>query len=91
MEWLWDFLERFIGPPTSSSGVYSMDQVMQSESVHFLLSAVWGWLVFLLIWTILSYTKLKWSDRYIFRFSLVCGLCASVTVHILIDGFTTLG
>lgn len=86
-----DFLNRFIGrPPEGFSETWPLNVIIRDESIHFLLSVVLGWLVFSLILTILSSRKHRWSDRYIFRFSLVFGLCASVTMHILIDGFTNL-
>lgn len=84
-----DFLNRFIGrPPEGFSETYPLGHVIRCESTHFLFSCFLGWLVFSLILTILSSRKPRWSDRYIFRFGLLCGLCASVTMHILIDGFT---
>ena len=95
LEWL---RQQFFGMPTKSitdSVELYQDkslfaEAIRCESVHFLSSAVLGWLVFCLIWTILSYSNYKWSDHYIFRFSFVCGLLASVTCHIFIDGFTAI-
>jgi len=94
LEWL---EKKFIGAPKYNllpeAVEHGLDksflaQIIRCESTHFLSSAVSGWLVFSLIWIILSYNKPKCYDPYIFRFSFLCGLCASVTVHIFIDGFT---
>jgi len=86
-----DFLNRFIGRPEADfSEVWPLEMIIRAESTHFLFSCLAGWLAFSLILTILSSSKRKWSDPYIFRFSLLFGLAASVTMHILIDGFTNL-
>ena len=84
-----DFLNKFIGrPPEDFSETWPLAEILRCEGTHFLFSVALGWLVFSLILTIFSSLKPKWSDLYIFRFGLLCGLCASVTMHILIDGFT---
>jgi len=99
IKWLIEILKQeFIGSPkrtiTESLELYQdnsfMAQIIRCESTHFLSSAVLGWLVFSLIWIILSYNKPKCYDPYIFRFSFLCGLCVSVTVHIFIDAFTNI-
>ena len=84
------FLERFIGEPEQLYYYWPPDLIIRAESTHFLFSCLSGWLVFSLIWIILSSRKQEWPDRYIFRSSLLFGLAASVTMHILIDGFTNL-
>ena len=89
-EFIIDFLNRFMAKPPSSLEPYSLDQMIRCESTHFLFSCFLGWLVFSLTLTILSSSRHKWSDRYIFRIALVFGLLASVTTHIFIDGFTDL-
>jgi len=86
-----DFLNRFIGrPPEGFSETWPLQEIIRAESIHFLFSVALGWLVFSLILTIFLSRRHRWSDRYIFRFSLVFGLCASFTMHIFIDGFTNL-
>jgi len=87
---LWNFLKNFYGTPERYFNDYSIEHVIRCEATHFLSSAVVAFLVYLLIWTILSRSRYRCHDRYIFRFSLLCGLCASVTVHICVDAFTTL-
>jgi len=98
IEWIEKFLNQFIGTPKHDM-LYSLDNsqdnsllahAIRCESTHFLSSAVLGWVVFCLIWTILSSSKWGYSDRYIFRVSFLFGLCASVTMHIFIDGFTSI-
>jgi hypothetical protein len=84
-----DFLNQFIGrPPEGFSETWPLEEIIRAESIHFLFSVALGWLVFSLILTIYSSRKHRWSDRYIFQFGLLLGLFASVTIHILIDGFT---
>ena len=98
IEWIWSFLNQFIGTPKRSM-MYSLNNLqdnsflahaIRNESTHFLSSAVSGWVVFCLTWTILSSSRLGFSDRYIFQCSFLFGLCASVTMHIFIDGFTSI-
>jgi hypothetical protein len=46
-EYIRGFLEKFIGnPPLDFSGVWPLDLIVRSESIHFLFSFVVGWLVF---------------------------------------------
>jgi hypothetical protein len=54
-----------------------------------LFSCFLGWLVFSLTWIIVSSSRRKWSDRSIFPIGFLLGLLASVTTHMLIDGFTS--
>ena len=98
IEWLERFLNQFIGSPKHDM-LFSLNNLqdnsllahaIRNESTHFLSSAVSGWLVFCLIWIILSSRKPDYSDRCIFRFSFLFGLCVSVTVHIGIDGLTSI-
>ena len=98
IEWIEKFLNQFIGTPKHDM-LYSLNNAQDNsllahaircESVHFLSSCASGWLVFCLIWIILSSRKRECSDRYIFRVSFLFGLCASVTMHIFIDGFTSI-
>ena len=84
-----DFLDRFIAKPPSFLEPYSLDQIVRCESTHFLLSCFLGWLVLSLTWIILSSNRHRWSDRSIFRIGVLFGLLASVTTHMLIDGFTS--
>jgi len=88
IEWIKQFLEKFIGQPVSGEGIFSWVLIIRCESTHFLLSCFMGWLVFSLIWTIFSYNNYKCEDRFIFNISFVAGFLASVTTHIFIDGFT---
>jgi len=89
-----EFLYQFIHPGkdldslAGGLGTSLMDHIIRCESVHFLSSALSGWLVFCLIWTIFYHSNSIWEDRFIFRFGLVWGLFASFTVHIFIDAFT---
>lgn len=98
VEWFWKFLNQFIGTPKRDV-LYSLNNLqdnsllahaIRNESVHFLSSLALGWLVFCLTWTILSSSKLGYSDHCIFQCSFLFGLCASVTMHILVDGFTSI-
>jgi len=87
------FLKKFWSPPTSggSGGTqFSWGQIIPAESTHFLLSLFWGWLVFSLTWTILSSSKFKEYDHFMWNISLLFGLSASVTTHILVDAYTNL-
>ena len=94
-QWL---IQEFIGNPKrsieDSLQLYQdkslLAEALRCESVHFLSSAVLGWLVFSLMLTIFSTKKLEWSDHSIFLSSFLFGLSASVTIHILIDGFTNI-
>lgn len=89
-EFLWQFLHpgKYIQDCPSGLGTSLMDHAIRCESVHFLSSAVSGWLVFCLIWTILYPRVSILGDRYIYRLGFVWGLFASYTVHIFIDAFT---
>jgi hypothetical protein len=89
-----DFLGKFLSGgqyielSPNGLGTSLLDHAIRCESVHFLSSSVLGWLVFCLTWTILSHSKSIWEDRFIFRVSLAWGLFASLSMHIIIDGFT---
>lgn len=88
--WINQFLQKFIGQPKGSGMSWSLEQIIRAESTHCLWSCFLGVVVFSLTWIILSYSRQTWSDRYIFRIGLLWGVFASVTLHMLIDGFTTL-
>ena len=85
-----EWLNKFFGEPELYYTDYSLEHIIRCESTHFLFSCVLGWLVFSLTWTILYRRYLNLADHYIFRISLLFGLCASVTVHMCIDAFTKL-
>ena len=95
LEWL---RQQFFGMPTKSitdSVELYQDkslfaETLRCESVHFLSSAALGWVVFCLMLIILSEKKSAWSEVSIFRCSFLFGLSASLTMHILIDGFTNI-
>jgi hypothetical protein len=98
IEWIERFLNQFIGTPKHDM-LYSLNNAQDNsflahaircESTHFLSSCAMGYFLFVLTWIILSSSKQDYSDHYIFRFSFVCGLLASVTCHIFIDGFTSI-
>jgi len=85
------FINKFWAKPSGDSGAsFTMEEIIRCESTHFLFSCFSGWLVFSLTLTILSSEKCSVSDHYIWSISLVSGLLASVTIHIVIDAFTTL-
>ena len=88
-----DFLLQFIGhgPSSERSMMWSLEQIIRMESTHFLCSSFAGLLAFSLTLTIYSFRKPPaGADRYIYRIGLSCALLVSVTVHIVIDGFTGL-
>jgi hypothetical protein len=86
-----DFLMKFVAKPgIPSGGFWSWDQVIRAESTHFFFSACLGWLAFSLTLTIFSSRSSTWDDRSIFRFSLLFGIASSLTMHIIIDGFTAI-
>ena len=97
VEWV---TKEFIGMPSKERTLleaveYGQDNsllahAIRCESVHFLSSAFLGCLVFSLILIILSEKKSEWSEVFIFRSSLLFGLSASATIHIIIDGFTNI-
>ena len=91
-EWVQDFLLRFIGRPVVPEGglSWSLEHIIRCESTHFLFSLFSGWLGYCLILTILLSSNSRWSDRSIFHTGLAVGLFVSVSVHIIIDGFTKL-
>jgi len=90
--------QEFIGAPkrsiSNSIELYQdkslFAETLRCESVHFLSSAALGWVVFCLMLIILSEKKSAWSEVSIFRCSFLFGLSASLTMHILIDGFTNI-
>ena len=86
-----EFLHRFFGIPGNYFDAYPIEYMIRYECTHFCFSAFTGFAVaWLLIQTISSQKHWKWDDRYIFLFSFWWGLFASILVHIIIDGFTTL-
>ena len=91
---MWELLEKFLGKfygtPHFYYSDYSIETILRCESTHFLSSAFVGFLAFWLTWIILSRKQSRWEDPYIFRISLLFGLCLSVTTHIIVDAFTIL-
>jgi len=87
---LWNFLKSFFGTPKLYYNDYSLEYIIRAEATHFLLSSAAAGAVYLSISTILRRRRSQWGDRYIFRFSLLCALVASLTIHILVDAFSEL-
>jgi len=89
MGWLEDLLNRFYCTPTSYT-FYSLDEIIRYGCTNFLFSGLAAWLGFLLTWTILSHRYSTACDHYIYRISFAFGLLGAVTVHFILDGFTTI-
>jgi len=88
---MWEnFLKSFFGTPKLYYNDYSLEYIVRAEATHFVLSSFVGLLAYSLTSTILRHRCSQWGGRYIFRFSLLCALVVSLTIHILVDAFTEL-
>jgi len=83
-----EFLRQFIGEPIQYYTSFPKEFIIRCEATHFLFSCFSGYLAFLLMQTTLYHTRLRFVDHYIFRISLLFGVCLSVTAHIILDAFT---
>lgn len=86
-----DLWISFMGKPRKYLSDFSLEDMIRFECTHFFFSAFTGFLVaWLLMLTISSHNRWKWHDRYIYLFSFWWGLFACISVHLILDGFTTL-
>ncbi len=79
---MWQIIQMIMENIEHYLNYYGLRWMIRCEAIHFVTSAISGLLAFYLMLTISSH---RIPDRYTYRFSLVCGLLSSVTIHIFID------
>ena len=91
VEAIWWFLNKFIAEPKFTGIPWSLEHMIRCECTHFCLSFFLGYVaVYLLILTTYSPDNSTKLDHFTYLYYVLFGVCISVSVHIVIDAFTTL-